>query len=179
MNNTNRVKVGMVVDEETGVILTDIYEGDKIIRKSQSDYNNKYVTNFNKKELFVKVNINPLKEMWKELSMREFAVATALIPYISYKDGILRNNGISINLKEISLLLEIDYEAIRKIIPILEKKMIIQKTEIQSERYANKMKKCYVVNPYLFLRGTDIEYKILELFHNSKWSNISENKKEI
>jgi len=53
MNNSNqKVKIGSIVDED-GVILTDLYQGDKVVRESQSEYKQKYITNFNKKELFV------------------------------------------------------------------------------------------------------------------------------
>ena len=178
MNNSKqKIRVGSVVDED-GVILTELYQGDKIVRESQSEYKKKYITDFNKKELFVKVYINPIKELWKELSMREYAVASALMQFISYKDGILRNNGIAINMKDISVLLEMDYDAIRKIIPVLEKKKILAKVKRQSDKYADKEKNYIVVNPYLFLRGTDIEKEIVDLFAESKWASLeSENKK--
>jgi DNA-binding MarR family transcriptional regulator len=172
-NSKQKVKVGFVVDDD-GVILTDIYQGDKIIRESQSNYNQKYVTNFKKKELFVKVYINPIKELWKTLSIREYAVASALMQFISYKDGILRDNGVAINMKDISKLLEMDYDAIRKIIPVLEKKKILVKVKRQSDKYADKEKSYIVVNPYLFLRGTDMEREIVNLFSDSIWANLQE-----
>jgi hypothetical protein len=179
MNNSNNTKnkVGTVVNDD-GLILTEIYEGDKIVRESQNDYTNKYITNFNKKELFVKVYKNPIKELWKELTMREYAVSTALMPYISYKDGILRNDGVAINIKDMSVLLEMDYDAIRKIIPKLEKELVLKKVKRQSDKYADKTKNYYVVNPYLFMCGTDMEKEIVDIFKCSKWSNISENKKD-
>lgn len=179
MNNSNqKVKLYSVVDSD-GVISTEIYEGDKIVRGSQSDYKAKYITNFNKKELFVKVYINPLEELWNELTIREYAIATALIRFISYKDGILRYNGISINMKDISKLLNMDYDAIRKIFPVLEEKKILSKIKKKSEKYADKEKNYIVVNPYLFLRGTDIEKEVDKIFSDSKWARMfRENKKE-
>jgi hypothetical protein len=178
MNNTKqRNKIGSLVDDY-GEILTEIYEGDKIVRESQSEYLNKYITNFNKKELFVKVYKNPIKELWKALSIREYAVATALMPFISYKDGILRDNNVAINIKDISVLLDMDYDAIRKIVPVLEDKLVLRKIKRQSDKYADKEKNYYVVNPYLFLCGTDMEKEIVDLFSNSIWANISENKKK-
>jgi len=72
-----------------------------------------------------------------------------------------------------------DYAAIRKIIPVLEDKKILAKVKRKSDKYADKEKNYMVVNPYLFLRGTDIEKEIVNLFSNSKWANLedSENKK--
>lgn len=178
MNNSKqKVKVASVVNDD-GVILTELYQGDKILRESQSDYKQKYVTNFKKKELFVKVYINPLEELWNDLSIREYAIASVLMRFISYKDGILRNNGEPINVKDISVLLNMDYDAVRKIIPVLEDKKILAKVKKQSDKYADKEKNYIVVNPYLFLRGTDIEKEIVDLFSDSKWATIdSENKK--
>ena len=62
-NKEERVKVGIVVDDQTGVILNNIYEGDKIITPKQQEYVNKYITNFQKKEAFVKVFTNPITKM--------------------------------------------------------------------------------------------------------------------
>jgi DNA-binding MarR family transcriptional regulator len=180
MDNSNqKVRIGSLVDDD-GVILTEVYQGDKIVRESQSDYKQKHITNFNEKELFVKVYINPIKELWKTLSIREYAVASALMQFISYKDGILRDNGVAINMKDISRLLEMDYDAIRKIIPVLEKKKILGKVKRKSDKYADKEKNYLVVNPYLFLRGTDIEKEIADMFSSSVWANLkdSENKKD-
>lgn len=179
MNNSNqKEKLYNVVDDD-GVISTEIYEGDKIVRLEQTDYRAKYITNFNKKELFVKVYINPLTELWNDLSIREYAIATALIRFISYKDGILRYNGESINMKDISKILDMDYDAIRKIFPVLEEKKILSKIKRKSDKYADKEKNYIVVNPYLFLRGTDIEKEVEKLFSDSKWAKMfRENKKE-
>ena len=33
-------------------------------------------------------------------------------------------------------------------------------------------RKCVVVNPYIFLRGQDIDKDIVKIFENSKWANI-------
>ncbi len=178
MNNTEQIETYYVTDND-GILINKLYEGDKIVRKSQSEYKNKYILNFKKKESFVKVYKNPIKELWKELSIREYAVASALIPYISYKDGILRNEGISINLKDISILLDMDYDAIRKVIPVLEKKLILSKINRQSDKYADKKKNYYVVNPYLFLCGSDIEMEVADIFKESKWANISDKTREI
>lgn len=170
MNNSKqKKKIANIVDED-GVILSELYQGDKIVKESQSEYREKYYTNFKQKELFVKVYINPLIELWNELTIREYAIATALIPYISYKDGILRNEGNAINIKDISSLLSMDYDAIRKIFPVLEKKYIISKIRRKSDKYADKEKTYIAVNPYLFLRGTDMEKEIADLFKDSKWA---------
>ena len=90
--NEERIKVGTIVDED-GVILGGIYEGDKIVTPKQQEYTQKYITNFQKKEAFVKVFTSPIPTLFKELPTKEFAVAMAIMPFISYKDGILKYNN--------------------------------------------------------------------------------------
>ena len=65
-----------------------------------------------------------------------------------------------------------NYETFKRIITSLIKKDILSRVERQSDTYANKKKKCLVVNPYIFLRGQDIEKDIVDLFSGSKWANI-------
>ena len=60
MNKPNdRVKVGTVIDED-GLIMGEIYEGDKIVTKNQDDYKHKHIINFQKKEAFVKLFTSPI-----------------------------------------------------------------------------------------------------------------------
>lgn len=53
-NNEERVKIATVLDDETGVILGEIYEGDKIITPKQQEYTQKYITNFQKRRRSLK-----------------------------------------------------------------------------------------------------------------------------
>ena len=94
------------------------------------------------------------------------------MPFISYSDGILRYNGKIADGKTISDALGENYETFKRIITSLIKKNILGKVERQSDTYANKKKKCLVVNPYIFLRGQDIEKDIVDMFSGSKWANI-------
>ena len=169
--NKEKVRIGTVIDEY-GEILNEIYEGDKIIRQEQDKYKKTHIIGFKKKEAFVKVFTNPITTLFKELPTKEFAVTMALMPFISYTDGILRYNGKIVDGKTISNVLGENYETFKRIITSLIKKDILAKVERQSDTYANKTRKCLVVNPYIFLRGQDIEKDIVELFSNSKWANI-------
>ena len=168
---TEKVRVGTVVGEY-GEILNEIYEGDKIVRQEQDEYKKTHYIGFKKKEAFVKVFTNPITDLFKELPTKEFAVAMALMPFISYNDGILRYNGKIADGKTISDALGENYETFKRIITSLIKKNILGKVERQSDTYANKKKKCLVVNPYIFLRGQDIEKDIVDMFSGSKWANI-------
>ena len=170
-SNERNIEVGIVVDEY-GVIIDRLYEGDRVIRGTRNEYKEKYAINFNKKELFCKVYKNPIKELWNTLSIRDYAVATALIPYISYKDGILRNENELLNMKQISVLLNMDYDSIRKSFATLLKNQIIAKVKRPPQYDCDKLVNCYAVNPYLFMSSTDIEKEILSKFKESKWAKI-------
>ena len=170
--NEERIKVGTILDDETGVILGELYEGDKIITPKQQEYTNKYITNFQKKEAFVKVFTNPITTLFKELPTKEFAVAMAIMPFISYKDGILKYNNKIADVKIISEQLGENYDVFRKTISSLIKKEVLGKVERQSDTYQNKTKQCICVNPFIYLRGQDLDREIRDKFVNSKWTNI-------
>lgn len=113
---------------------------------------------------------SPLVLLWNELSNREYAITIAISQFITLNDGVLRYDNSILNLKEISKLLELDYDAIRKIIPVLEKKEILYKLEIKSDRNNGKSKMCYVANPFIYLNYDYICNSNLDLFINSKWA---------
>lgn len=82
-----------VVDKNTGEITQSLFAGDRIVQSKYDEYNEKYYSNFNKGEIFVKAYINPLLSLNPYLTTREKAVLFEIIPLISYKDGILRHNN--------------------------------------------------------------------------------------
>jgi DNA-binding MarR family transcriptional regulator len=169
--NIEKIRVGYVVGEY-GEILNEIYEGDKIVRQEQDEYKKNHIIGFKKKEAFVKVFTNPITALFKELPTKEFAVTMALMPFISYNDGILRYNNKIVDGKAISELLGENYETFKRIIASLIKKNILARIDRPSDTYSNKTKKCLVVNPFIFLRGQDIEKDIVDLFVDSKWANL-------
>ena len=171
--NIEKIRVGTVIGEY-GEILNEIYEGDKIVRQEQNEYKNTHYIGFKKKEAFVKVFVHPITALFKELPTKEYAVTMALMPFISYNDGILRYNGKIVDGKTISDVLGENYETFKRIITSLIKKEILGRVERPSDTYANKTRKCLVVNPFIFLRGQDIEKDIVEIFQGSKWANIED-----
>lgn len=166
-----RVQIGYVVSND-GEIMKNIYEGDRLIHPKQDEYKNKHHINFKKGEAFVKVFTNPIPALYKELPTKEFAVAMAIMPFISYKDGILRYNGKIVDGKTISDLLCENYETFKRIITALIKKDILKRVKRPSDTYANKEKNCIVVNPFIYLRGQDIEKEIVDLFKETKWATL-------
>ena len=120
----------------------------------------------------MKLFTSPIETLFKELPTKEFAVAIAISPFVSYKDGILRYKGKIADIATISDVLAENYKTFAKIMASLEKKQIIAKVKRQSDTYQNKTKVCIVVNPYLYLKGQDIEKDIDALFKDSKWARI-------
>lgn len=71
-------------------------------------------------------------------------------------------------------LLHEDYDGFRKVIKSLITKEIIKKIDVVSDANKYRTQKAYVVNPYIFFKGTDIQRDILSHFINSKWANLDE-----
>lgn len=168
MNKTNKTSL-KIIDTDTGEVIRDINEGDKIITKEQSDYKNNHIIGFNKKTPFVKVYMGEFSELHKELSGAEIMLLYSLIPFISYQDNILRIDNKFMKIKDISDMLEKDNRWIREIISSLEKKEIIKKTK-WFDKHNKKEMKCIVINPYLFFCGSDLRKEIESLFSNCKWN---------
>lgn len=113
--------------------------------------------------------------LFKELATKEFAVVMALMPFISYNDGILRCNGQIATGKMISDALEEKYETFKKILSSLIKKEVVKKIQIPSETYRTKTRKCLVANPYIYRKRKNVASNILENFQESRWANITGN----
>lgn len=172
MNNTyEKVHIGQVVSDD-GVILHDIYEGDRYISKEQTEYIQNNYLNFKKGAAFTKVLIDADLLLFKKLTIREYAIASILKSFIDYQDGYLKYNKKIVDIKTLSEILEENYDTFRKTITSLEKKGVLSKQEIQSDTYANKTKICIVLNPYIFFRGKDVNKWIADLFKNTEWAKL-------
>lgn len=152
-------KIGYVIDTN-GEILHELYEGDKIARSAQSQYNNDMIVNYRAKEPFVKLFTSNLIDICKELSDKELAFIMCLAPFISYKDGILRHNNKPISIPDICKLLDKNYYTYRKIL-----KGLIDKNILIKINYAT-----YAINPNIFLKGQDISKSIVNEFSKNKKS---------
>ncbi|MCI1958987.1 MAG: hypothetical protein LKJ25_05105 [Clostridia bacterium] len=172
VNTEKRLTDFAIVNISTGEITKEIYEGDKLVTKEQSEYAENYITNFNRKVPFVKVYLCDCNELYEDLTGTEVIVISTLINYISYKDNILRIDKRPMKIKDISDLTKKNYDNMKKLISSLEKKEVIKKIKWFDEE-ANRELNCIAVNPFLFFRGTDIRKEIVEVFNESKWSKIN------
>lgn len=176
MNNTKLKPMAAVVDYETGEIIDELCAGDRVLHDSpeQRELKEKYHLNFNKREEFVKVFTSTLMAVNKELTTKEGSVLLEIIPFISYSDGVLRYNNQIVDLKELSELNDENYDVFRRTISSLIKRGIIAKTKVTSDNSKYVDRTCYVVNPYIFFKGTNLERRFGYLFEDTKWKAVKD-----
>ena len=200
MNNNeptiNTIPQFSLVDNTTGEIINQYYPGDtlSVTRKSQSDYVNNYILNFNQNESFIKVYDKAIPLLEKYLSPAEFKFAICLGAHVSYKDCIIREtqntNSRILTIRDLAEIHNIKYDYARKMMAILKSKGIIGKHETGSilpdynERYGT----VYTVNPFIYFRGSALLNPVHSFYINSGWqellsgkdtSNSSANKSEV
>jgi len=177
MSQTENRRKFSLIEDETGEIVETIGENDtfRILRGNQRKFIETKVKNFNRKEAFVKVFINVLLKIMDELSNAEFVIAMKLVKFISYESCALElpQGGLYLpaTLKGMSAELDVGYDVFRKVISVLMKKDIIRKTK---RLYGKKEYPCYVVNPYVFCYGQNINKADAVLFKDSKWATMNE-----
>jgi hypothetical protein len=177
-----RKLVAQAVDVETGEILTDIYEGDKIKHKEddekKKEFLKKYDPEFNKGESFVKLYDKTLAVLRRHLKPAEFVFAISLAEYVSYEDGILRKgghgNGKFLTMEDLAQEMNVDYNVVRRIMPVLTKRGIVCKYEVGCVENPKLKVKGYVCNPWIYMRGTAMNRTIIGLFEKSGWKQLLE-----
>ncbi len=169
MNNTNKEIKEIHINPFTGEIQREIYDGDsvKVIRDEQKKHISSYKTKFNKGVPFMKMFMNTLPEIGKQLSNAEFATAVKISEFLSYQNGVLEWDDYPADLKTMSEILDINYDVFRRTMSQLIKKDVIRKT---TRNYHGKDFSCYVVNPYIYMQGVDLDKRTYELFSDSKWN---------
>lgn len=172
MNENERKIIAKIVNHETGEIMDDLYENDKIIHEKDKDDNTIY--DFNKGKDFVKlyVGVNNLR---KYLTPNEFSIAISLADFVCYDDCILRkgghHNGKIFTLQELSDEMDIPYNNLRRTINSLIKKGVIGIHKTGCKDKPNAIVKAITVNPYIYTKGTNVNKTILGLFENSNWKD--------
>lgn len=168
MNNTEtKAVIASVVSNETGEVINEIYEGDRIIRKK--DKHDNYIHDFRKNDPFVKLYIG-VNELRKVLSLSEFAVAISLADFICYDDCLIRkggnNNGHLLTVKELADDMNIPYESLRKTMRSLKKKGIIGEHKTGCPEHI-----AITVNPNIYHKGVKVNETIAALFENVEIQN--------
>lgn len=179
MNNEIKEKelIAQVISTETGEIIEDLYEGDKIIHsknEEKDEQNNKLIYNFNEGVPFVKLYLG-VNKMRKYLTPGEFTIAISLADFVCYEDCIVRegghHNGKILTISELAEEMEMNYEALRKILSSLKKKGVIAISETGCRDNPKILTKCIIVNPYIFTKGININKTLTGIFNNSNWND--------
>jgi hypothetical protein len=155
----------ITLNPETGEIVGEINEGDKIIRKETQDYLNSTIKDFNKDEQFIKVFIKPLYELSRTLTGTESVFLNYLIQYINYADGILKQNNNVLTRNIISKETDIPLRTVDRLLSSLMEKQIIGK-------HKTGRMVCFTVNPFIFMRGKRIGNTLYEFYKYSKWAKM-------
>lgn len=163
---------GAVVNKDTGEIIDYIYEGDSILREKSKDVNEKYERNFNKGESFLKVYDKVMPILGKKLSNAEFAFTMQLLPFISYRDNVLKSEGKILDIKELSQCMDVGYDNARKLVSSLTKKGVLGKHVTGCIEKPTIKLQCITVNPYIFNRGTQMDRTVIALFKDSGWDKL-------
>lgn len=167
-----RKLIAKVVDIETGEIINDIYEKDKI-KHYKEPTEDDLIHDFNKDEKFVKLYLG-VNELRKHLTQGEFTIAVSLADYVSYEDCIVRRgghgNGKILTIKELADDMEINYDALRKTITSLVKKGVVGIHKTGCKDKPNIVIKAITVNPYIYTKGNNVNKTIVALFEHSNWN---------
>ena len=154
--------VGKVIDE-TGEIISEIYEGDRITRADDVYHN------FNRDKHFVKL-YQGIRLLRKELSDRQLSLAIALADFVCYQDCCLRTgghkNGNPMTNMSIAEALDEKYNTIREIMKELKAKEVLGVFETGGRKFIT-------VNPWIYTRGTDVNKTVLAYFKDSVYAQYS------
>lgn len=163
-----KIIVSYEVDAETGEILSEIYEGDRIVH--QKDEDEKTIDGFNHGKKFVKLyaGVSQLRGKGKDkLSDKEFAVTIALSDFVCFEDCCLREgghrNGKILTQAELATKLDMQYKNFNNTFRSLRKKMVLGTFHTGGEEYIT-------VNPWIFTRGTRVNATVAAYFESSVWA---------
>lgn len=161
-----------VVDNESGEVLTDLYQGDRILRK-RSIEKLKEVRDW-KIEHFYKGNLREIAKWMKDLSTNERAMLFTLTPYMGFDDCCLKKeNGEMVTFDFIASISDMGRATVSRTINLLIKKDILYRGKNSKERQ-------YFINPWLFCKGNRINNILQTMFRNYKirvcqnikWGNL-------
>jgi hypothetical protein len=152
-----------IVIDESGEVIDEIREGDRIIRGTSIDlYNN--TIELNKNDSFIKIYTKCMFELSNDISGKESILLTYLLQFVSYQTGILtHSNGVCVTRDYIAKDIKQDKRTVDRTLDGLIRKKILGK-------HRTGKVVCYIVNPYIFMKGNRINKTLAKLFEHSKWN---------
>lgn len=161
--NDTREIVGKVVSPETGEILNIIRVGDRIISPKEETEKDKNIIIADK--LYFTKTIRGFSTMLYEekLTGNQYGLIQIMFDYMGYNSGLIRfSNGKPIKVKHLAVWTNRPERAIYRDLKALSDKQLVfsVKTDIGS---------FYVLNPFVFMCGTQINDTVYEAFQHTKW----------
>lgn len=163
--------VANIVNSETGEIINDLHQGDRIVRANSSESYKKVVkknsentSNYQTWNLdnFYRANISELALWMDDLSHTEKAFLFSVSPYISFEDcRLVYANGVDIGTEDFIKITKLSRSVVYDTINSLIKKDILYKGR-------NSRTRQYFVNPWLFSKGNRINKVLKAMFGNYK-----------
>lgn len=163
-----------VIDDESGVVLGVLDDGDRIIRKASIDHLKNYQVWT--VEHFFKGNMPEINKWMEELSPHEKALLFTVSTYVSYEDCCLKHsNGDMLTFDDIVKKSGIARGTTSETLNSLIDKDILYRGKNSRERQ-------YFMNPWLFCKGNRINRVLKTMFRNYriricqnvKWGNLKD-----
>lgn len=153
------------VNTETGVIDYELRVGDTIgiDTKEKKDYraNHRKIKSNN---TFVKVfkDVIPIL-LDEDLNKSDYVVIFVSLKYLDMLTGILTEDGVNISKSRFMELTELSHNTFNSSISKLIKLEIIARKKV-------KRNSVYMLNPFIFLNGKEINAELYAIFKKSKWN---------
>lgn len=154
-----------LVELDTGEILKEIQDGDKVkvTSKSSMDYLKDNIE-VNKGEPFIKIYTKVLFELSRSLTGTESQFVNYLIQHIRYTSGILAySNGIKLTRQSMCNDTGLTMRSIDRVLDGLAEKQVLGRHKTGQEIN-------FTANPFIFMKGDRINETLFNLFKNTKWA---------
>lgn len=170
-----------IVNKSTGEIQDLPFGSGTVLPKvPKFDKQNRVLTKFLGKETFVKLYKRSINELNKALSYRNFTWFVSLSEYLGMNDCILYDEDYNyLNIKQLSNLLEVDYDNLRSAFRDYIKLGLVKKIKVTSNKDIYKKVQAIAVNPYLYMNGEYIVEDIRKEFADTKWAKMYTDEKSI
>lgn len=138
------------------------------------DNKNNICEKFQPKEQFIKMYKYAARKLQKELSYKEYSIFSIMCTYLRMYDCVLCDDETHsvLSIKDLSKLLDIDYDNLRKIINVFEKKEMLKIIKMDNEGSELRGINAIVINPFLFFNGEYITVDIKKYFIDSIWNKL-------
>jgi hypothetical protein len=160
-----------ILNVDTGEIIDELKDGDKIVRKASSDYLNETQDWVLGK--FTKSSMDEIRKLVLELNSHEMALLFCASAYVGYEDCCIKyDNGRALDVIDFIEMTKLSRTTIYNVLNSLRKKDIIF-------RGKNSQGDLYFVNPWLYCRGNRINNVLKTMFKNYKVRVINKRWRDI